>query len=75
MREAVPKLEVAVKRLRSLRGSEPPTPVMTTTFIDGKVVVMDLSVLTKAQVYATLDLQTGRLELEAMQRGKPWVSG
>jgi hypothetical protein len=74
VRQAVPKMDIAVKRLRVPRGSaEPPTPQMSMTFVDGKKLDLDMRAYAVKQIYAEIERQTGRLELEAMRRGQPWI--
>lgn len=74
VREAVPKLEVTVKRLRGSSGDEAArNPQMSVTFVDGREVLLDLTEYKVKDLYAEIEVQTGRLELEAMRRGKPWI--
>jgi len=46
---------------------------MSVTFVDGKLLDLDLRAYTVKHIYAEIEMQTGRLELEAMRRGKPWI--
>lgn len=73
VREAIPKLEFPVKRLRSPHGSEPPMPQLQLTFIDGKVDTLDLRKYLLHDIITHIELETGRLDLAAMKRGKPWL--
>ena len=73
VRELVPDMAVVVKRLRDKRGGETPKSLLSLTFVDGKELVLDMCTHTKKELFAQLELQNGRLELEAMQRGKPWI--
>jgi hypothetical protein len=46
---------------------------MSVTFVDGKKLDLDMHTYAVKQIYAEIEVQTGRLELEAMRRGKPWI--
>ena len=43
------------------------------TFVDGRETPVDLGKLSVKDTFAQIELETGRLDLEAMRRGKPWL--
>ena len=48
-------------------------PRLMLTFVDGRETPVDLGKLSVKDTFAQIELETGRLDLEAMRRGKPWL--
>ena len=69
VREAVPKMEVTINRVTD--AAAPPRLMLT--FVDGRETPVDLGKLSVKDTFAQIELETGRLDLEAMRRGKPWL--
>ncbi|EOD28646.1 hypothetical protein EMIHUDRAFT_114158 [Emiliania huxleyi CCMP1516] len=69
VREAVPKMEVTINRVTD--AAAPPRLMLT--FVDGRETPVDLGKLSVKDAFAQIELETGRLDLEAMRRGKPWL--
>ena len=74
VKSACPKLEVKATRLKLPRPSEAAPQCVKLTFVDEKTIEIDLNVVIKTyDIYAEIEAQNGRLEYEAMVRGKPWT--
>ena len=73
VREASPKLEFSRKLLPLPKEGAPPSPQLAVlTYVDGHVQTLDLSSIQIRDVLEEIDLQNGRLDAEAMKRGRPW---
>ena len=73
IRETVPKLKVSSKRLLAAReGAPPPAQTLRLAFLDGKEATHDISKMQLRDILAEIEVENGRLEFEAMKRGKPW---
>mmetsp|Transcript_73801 Transcript_73801/g.123291 ORF Transcript_73801/g.123291 Transcript_73801/m.123291 type:complete len:112 (+) Transcript_73801:33-368(+) len=70
---SVPKLQVVTKRLGRPAGDEIARQCLKMTYVDGKEMTIDVSNLKLRDIYAEIEVQTGRLETEAMRSGKPWL--
>lgn len=72
--EVAPKLEISHALLRKpADGATPPPEKLTLKFVDGATRSLDLSANRTQDVLEEIDLENGRLDTEALQRGKPWA--
>ena len=72
--EVAPKLEISHALLRKpADGAPPPPEKLTLKFVDGATRSLDLSANRTQDVLEEIDLENGRLDTEALQRGKPWA--
>uniref|UniRef100_A0A7S0Q5Y3 Uncharacterized protein n=1 Tax=Coccolithus braarudii TaxID=221442 RepID=A0A7S0Q5Y3_9EUKA len=72
IREAVPKLQVSTKRLTQCAEGVP-LQTLALTFVDGNEAILDISSVQIREILAEIEMHNGRLEMEAMKRGKPWA--
>eukprot|EP00308_Calcidiscus_leptoporus_P002234 CAMPEP_0119375422 /NCGR_PEP_ID=MMETSP1334-20130426/35788_1 /TAXON_ID=127549 /ORGANISM="Calcidiscus leptoporus, Strain RCC1130" /LENGTH=106 /DNA_ID=CAMNT_0007393731 /DNA_START=130 /DNA_END=447 /DNA_ORIENTATION=+ len=71
IREEVPKLQVNTHLLEE-QSEESAPQMLALTYIDGKEVKFDISAMQLRDILAEIEVQNGRLEMEAIKRGKPW---
>ena len=57
----------------TLPVATPPPEKLTLKFVDGATRSLDLSANRTQDVLEEIDLENGRLDTEALQRGKPWA--
>ena len=65
-------MEVEAKRLRAPDAGAP-TPVqqLVLTMVDGRDVPLDISTAATDEIIEMIDLENGRIDMEAMRSGKP----
>jgi len=73
VRKAVPKLAVKAKReVAPLAKDVLAAQRLKLTFVDGSEHEHDIRPLTIKDILLEIEMQNGRLEMEAMKNGKPW---
>ena len=71
--QVVPKgMEVEVKRLRAPDAGAPaPIQQLVLSMVDGRDVELDISTISTDEIIEMIDLENGRIDMEAMRSGKP----
>lgn len=70
--EASPKLQLSKKLLPKAAGEETAPQLLKLTYVDGTESVLDLSQVDTKRIIESIELENGRLDTEALSRGKPW---
>ena len=71
--QVVPKgMEVEVTRLRAPdTGALAPMQRLVLSMVDGRDVELDISKISTDEIIEMIDLENGRIDMEAMRSGKP----
>ena len=72
VKEAVPKLQVVAQRLGEAPVGLSVSQKVFLTYVDGRVAEHNLNEMKVADIRAEIEVETGRLDMEAMKAGKPW---
>uniref|UniRef100_A0A7S4BZV0 Uncharacterized protein n=1 Tax=Chrysotila carterae TaxID=13221 RepID=A0A7S4BZV0_CHRCT len=73
VKTAVPALQVSKTLINDTGNPDKPAPqLLKLGFVDGYEEIIDASTHNCREIYALIGVQNGRLDLEALKRGKPW---